>query len=49
MIANSMPYSIATYTGTISGNVRGNLDIYPRAAIQSATGNISIEVGGSWT
>ena len=47
MIAQSMPYSLATYAGPIQGNVEGNLVIYPNAAIQSATGSIDIGVGGN--
>ena len=45
MIAQDMPYSLATYAGPIEGNVAGNLVIYPDAAIQSATGSIDIGVG----
>jgi hypothetical protein len=47
MIAQNMPYSLATYAGPIQGNVDGSLVIYPDAAIQSATGSIDIQVGGN--
>ena len=45
MISSSMPYSLATYSGNIHGNVEGSLVIYPGAAIQSATGNIDLRIG----
>ncbi len=45
MINLSMPYSLATYSGAIRGNVAGSLTIYPNAAIQSATGNIDLRIG----
>ena len=43
--SSSMPYSLATYLGNISGNVEGNLFINPDAAIQTAVGTIDISVG----
>jgi filamentous hemagglutinin family protein len=46
MISPAMTYSIGTYAGSILGNVGGNLTIEGGGAIQSATGNIDIGVGG---
>ena len=45
MIFPWMQYTLATYSGAIRGRVDGSLIIYPDAVIQSATGNIDIQVG----
>ena len=44
MIRSDMPYSLGTYAGAIVGDVGGNLKIRG-GAIQSATGDIAVEVG----
>jgi filamentous hemagglutinin len=45
MINNTMGYNLASYNGTIQGNVGGDL-IINSGAIQTATGDINITVGG---
>jgi filamentous hemagglutinin family protein len=44
--SSGMFYSLGSYAGPITGNVDGNLIVYPLSAIQSAVGNINIRVGG---
>ena len=46
MITSGMKYSLGTYTGSIRGDVAGGLTINAGSAIQSATGNIDLSIGG---
>ena len=50
MTASSMQYSLATYSGKVLGDVKGNLEVSPsataQAAIQTTVGDISLQVGG---
>jgi len=43
----SLKYNLATYAGNIRGNVRGNLTTENGTAIQSAVGNIGIDIAES--
>jgi filamentous hemagglutinin family protein len=45
MINNTIQYNIGTYSGSITVNTGNDLDI-KGGAIQSATGNIDVQVGG---
>ncbi|OGP12495.1 MAG: hypothetical protein A2052_00850 [Deltaproteobacteria bacterium GWA2_54_12] len=46
MVNNQMYYNLASYDGSITGGVGGNLQI-DGGAVQTATGDISITVGGN--
>ena len=46
MINSRMSYNVGTYSGSISVNTGGDLDL-DGGAIQSATGNIDVHVGGN--
>ncbi|NLI81627.1 MAG: filamentous hemagglutinin N-terminal domain-containing protein [Deltaproteobacteria bacterium] len=48
MIANDIRYSLATYDGSITGKAGRNLQIRG-GAIQSATGDVDIQIGGDLT
>ncbi len=47
MIFPWMQYTLATYAGTIRGDVKGSLTIGTGGVIQSATGDIDLHVGGT--
>ena len=46
MINDSITYNIGTYDGSISGIAGGDLTIGTKGAIQAASGNIRLQVGG---